>query len=406
MARRVVIVNQLSYGFSPDDPQPLLNRPWPVVTARLLDEITGEPPPPDTIHLSTPLRGLTPRIADGGLIGLVGIPAQVFPALASQSYTVLLTLAVSGYITRQETVVIPSRTYQPNEDFQPTDLGDVPLHSQPILITGRVVQLDDSGKPQPVAGAEISVTGIWRTVPPANLETPPEPPSLVSLQPPLYTNYAAGQSRLQTNRLPDIAEHLGIPLQKGRLQNNRLPPDDSDAKILLDDVSVGTQVIRLSNQHNLAVGALLSIDSDSPDNSEYLAITALEESSNPASPTQVTLAYPLGLAHRKGAIVREVKQFTSDALPGDHCVFLDDVTGLTDQVCISGEVNPPTYHRIALFSAISDSAGYYRLPPLSRVAQLELRAEKEAFSAVAKLRPTYSVLENRVDFVLTRSQQP
>lgn len=394
MARHIVTVNQLRYGFSPDDLQPLLNRPWPVMTARLIDEITGESPASSAIHPSTPVRGLIPRIADGGLLGLVGIPAQVFPALANRSYEIPLTLNVSGYVTRQETVVIGPTTHRPNENFKSVDLGNVLLHVQPILIGGRTVQADGNGKPQPVAGARITITGIWRTVPPADQHAPAESPNLVSLSPSLYVNCAAGS---------------------GKMQNCKLIPAAGDDKALLDDAPVGARVIRLSNQQNLAIGDLLSFDSDSPDNGECLVIAALEQSGNQSSPARVTLAYPLGLAHRKDAVVRKVnpqgagpqKQFIIGALPGDNCIFLDDVAGLTDQVCISREVNPstyptyPTYHRIALFSAISDNDGYYRMPPLSRVAQLELSAEKGGLKAEKRLRPDYTVRENRVDFLLS-----
>ena len=51
------------------------------------------------------------------------------------------------------------------------------------------------------------------------------------------------------------------------------------------------------------------------------------------------------------------------------------------------------------FSVSSDAAGYYRLPPLSRVAQLELRAERGALIPIQmEFRPDYRVRENRLDF--------
>ena len=53
-----------------------------MLSARLVDELTGEPVDVD-IEQTTSVDGLFPRIARGGLIGLVGQPARLFPTIAT-----------------------------------------------------------------------------------------------------------------------------------------------------------------------------------------------------------------------------------------------------------------------------------------------------------------------------------
>ena len=63
------------------------------------------------------------------------------------------------------------------------------------------------------------------------------------------------------------------------------------------------------------------------------------------------------------------------------------------------------YHSLRLFSVKSDADGYYRLPPLSRVAQLLIEGKKvvgpQTFAAKVKFRPDFSKHENTVDLTLS-----
>ena len=71
-------------------------------------------------------------------------------------------------------------------------------------------------------------------------------------------------------------------------------------------------------------------------------------------------------------------------------MFLDALTGLaaTNQIEIAGGPQPDEYHNLLSFAVTSDADGYYRLPPLNRVAQLEIHAEKtvgvQTFKATTK----------------------
>jgi len=241
----------------------------------------------------------------------------------------------------------------------------------------------------PLAGATVRVTGIWRTLPPVNLSVPAEPPTLVALQPPLYADRA---------------------VVVGRLRRRNLQPVVGDDKFLLDDVLAEDIVLRLSNRQNLTTGDILVIDANHPDLAEYLAINTIAGASTVAQPARVIFDHPVAYPHRRNALVQRVtpqalgsqKALTSAALTGDPCVFLNNLTGLAaaHEVQLTGGAHPPEYHRVRQFSVHSDPAGYYRLPPLSRVAQLVIRAEHGGLTPVEhEFCPDYTLRENRLDFM-------
>jgi hypothetical protein len=388
MARTVVTVDNLAYSFSPDDLVPVAGRRWAVVRLHLTDELTGTAPR-GAVTLSARQAGLYSRLVQDGLAALTGVPRNIFPALATQSYTVDLSVQAEGYVPVEAQVQVPQDNHFP-ASFTPPPLLTLSLHRQPVVISGRTVRLS-AGTTQPVAGVTVTVTGIWRTVPPANQSVNAAPPNLVLLQPPLYSGQAA-------------------PI--GQLQGQDLLPVTGDDKQLLDAVPAGANPIRLSNRQNLAVGDLLLIDAGNSDLAEYLAIAAITGASTPDQPARVTLTYPVAYPHRQNALIKKlnlqapgVDEALADAvIAGDSCVFLNSVSGLAgfSQVRLGGGPNPAAYHRLSLFTATSDSEGYYRLPPLSRVAQLALGAEKAPLTSVqTEFRPDYTVRENRLDFIFS-----
>lgn len=132
MNRRTIIMNTgQMYTIAVDDPVPTAAHLWGVVRARLIDDVTNEP-------VNVPVRiqvqeaGLTPRIAQDGIIGLVGIPMNIFPDLANSDYTVHFTIWAAGYqplsVSAQVTKIPPVPT-APGfpQAFTPRDLGDLRL---------------------------------------------------------------------------------------------------------------------------------------------------------------------------------------------------------------------------------------------------------------------------------------
>lgn len=105
---------------------------WGVVHARLIDDITHQPV---TVPTTLQVRqgGLTPRITEDGLIGLVGIPLNVFPRLDNQAYQVDFTVRAQGYQPRTLSVPIPRQQATISSPgfpfvFTPVDFGDIHLN--------------------------------------------------------------------------------------------------------------------------------------------------------------------------------------------------------------------------------------------------------------------------------------
>jgi hypothetical protein len=375
--------------FSPDDPVSPVNRIQAVVKVRITDELTGVAPD-GRITLEVKERGFFPRVGNDGLGGLVGIPRQLFPALQAQDYLVHLTISADRYVRREIELKVPKDATFPLT-FTPPEI-DVALHRRPVFIAGRTARLINNAT-TPLAGVQIIVSGIWRTPPPANVFVAPAPPNIVALQPPLYGDR------------PALTQSLAP---------RNLAPVTGNDKALMDDIAASANPIRLSNRLGLAAGNILLIDAEQPDLAEFIAIKSLPTTAPADQPAALTLDHPLIFSHRLGAVVRQVnpqapgasRAITVDAQSGDSCLFLSALTGLSGaaEVEITGAPGPDEYHKLMQFTVTSDADGYYRFPLLSRVAQLEIHAEKvigaQTFQATTTFRPDYQQRDNRLDFVL------
>jgi hypothetical protein len=388
MSRRVIQVENRNIIFSSDDQPPLVDRIQAMVKLRITDELTAEPPD-SLITLAVREKGYTPRVADNGLAGVVGIPRQVVPGLNSQDYFVNLTIAARNYLTRQLNQKIPKDlTFPPHFAAQQVNLE---MHREPVTILGRTVRLNTSGASVPLAGAQISVTGIWRTAPATIVS--PDPPNIAYLRPPLYSDRDA---TTQTLRPRDFPFAVG------------------PAKSLLTNVSAGASAILLSDRQGLSNGDVLAIDVDRVDLTEFVEIATVPTTSSADQPTLITLNHGLMQPHRRDSVVKQTlpqppgafRPFTVAGVAGDSLIFLGNVTGLTNghEVQITGVAGKDEYHRVMTFSVLSDPEGYYRLPPLSRVAQVEVHAEKtvgiQTFQTTTVFRPDYHQRENRLDLTL------
>ncbi len=394
MARRNVVVGNQSYVFSPDDPVPPLgDRYWALLKVRVLDELIGRPPRGD-MSIETDYPGLIPRVAADGLLGLVGRPRQAFPALnpldpGARTYDVRFTVRGTGYLPRRDVVTFQLIPDFPNA-FTPTHI-DLELHREPIMILGRTVEAVGNTN-NPLPGMTVSITGIWLTVPPANVAPPPpDPPRLLSLRPPLY---------------------LPRTTATGALRQRELVPVIGQDKQLLENVAEGDTLLQLSDGVNLNPGDIVAIDAVDPDRSEFLTILSIAPSTTPTSVSGITLTHPLGQEHRRDVVVRRMlpqapgfnNLLTRDAQSGDICVFLNSMTNLAaaNVVEVSGALGDPVeFHRISRFTSISDADGYFSLPLLSRVAQLEVQVDDGGVHPTQTriLIPNYEDRENRVDFV-------
>jgi len=308
MALEIFNANDVTYTVSPEPELPDGMKTWAVLQALLEDEITSQAPL-GAVNLQTSFAGLSPRVAPGGKIGFAAIPVRVFPQLRLKNYPVTYTIQADGYIPllRTDTFLFASNPNFP-DSFAPLDAGTLKLHRLPTTIAGRVV-LNTGIAVQGISGATITLTGLWRTPPPASLVVPPDPPDLVSLNPGLYADRPKAGTTVQG------LGFLGVP-----------GPD----KQLLQDAMAGQNLLRLSDRKLIAGGDILAIDAQDPERTEYISIKTVTGASTDDQPALITLDAPLRSVHRQRAIVHKVQftnvgaatQLTSDAIAGDVCLFV------------------------------------------------------------------------------------
>ena len=374
MAERLEFTPGASWQFAPDALPDAGNRVRALLRARLVDEVSGEALRLPT-RLTTPRADLTPRVASDGLVGLVGWPAQALPDLATSAVTLEMTASCEGYLTRTMSGTLGPVVGFP-ASFAANDLGDVALHRQGVSVSGRVVH-NLAPTPLALAGATVQIDAVWSAVPPPFWVPPAlaEAPNLVSLAPGLYAPRAVAANVSQRAMLLSAT-----------------------VKTLLAPIAAGQTLLRLSDRDGLAVGALLAIAFDDAERSELIQISAIQATLAADEPTWITLAHAVARSHRDGARctaatpqpAAAVNALARGGLPGDPTVFLAAAPLMADgaMVEIDDGAAPPEYQRVARYATSTNADGYFRLPPIARVALLRLLVQH---AAVADAHPVVSV---------------
>lgn len=386
MSCRIEHVGQLAYRYCPDPMPVAADRVRAVLSARLVDELTGEPVDVD-IELTTAQDGLFLRIARGGLIGLAGQPARLFPTLDINSVTLSMHVTAPRYVALDLGGTLGPIVGFPDQ-FTPLELGDVGLHRASTTLRGRALRRA-SLTPTVVAGATVQIVGYWPNFPPANVDpnTVMEAPDLLALSPPLYASRAAGITQLQRR---DVVPVVG------------------QEKTLILPASVGESRLRLSDRIGLTAGALLVVDRNDPARLEHVPIAAVDTASAADQPAWVTLIHPLTYTHFDGVTCQPANllppgasnSLTRAAIPGDETVFLNGMAGLTAGITVELDDGggTPEYHQAELYSDVSDADGYFRLPPIARVAMVALHAQRLGLTSPPDERftPDYRLAEDRL----------
>ena len=348
------------WSLAPDNTPVIGARSQVMLTATLIDEITGLPPE-RLLQATTSNAGLLARMAEGGLAGLVGQPLAHFSPGFITGAKLQLSINGAGYLPLVLTAAIGSEPDYPGA-FAPVPLGSVALHRIPISLAGRTVSRTRTVR----AGATVTLDGIWLTL--ADLFSPAAAPNLVTLASPLYADRGGGATVAQQNLTAAPA---------------------TEAKQLLQPGNIGDAAVRLSDQQSLAIGDILALDAQNSARAEYLAIVGIADpGSSSDQPASAVLAFPLARPHRAGAVaIRMIPSVAGatntlarPALSGDVTLYPASMNGLdatmTALVVSGGAADE--YHAAGLVAATSDADGYLRLPPLHRLAQLRLRVHHPA----------------------------
>lgn len=248
---------------------------------------------------------------------------------------------------------------------------------------------------QPAPHSRVEVIGIWRMLSTV-LNKSPSSPSLVSIQPPLYADRAKN-TRCFGGGVKAVA---------------------GDDKLLLEPAAAGATGIRLSDAKNLKPNDLLGLDFGDVHQEEMIAVKKIEAENAADLPAWVVLSWPLSQPHRGGKMAQRLErawqdspiELALDGHRGDACLFLSTLRGIAAggylRIVGSSLNAPDEYHRIRMFETKSDQEGFYQLPPLQRVAQVQLRASNKGKNAEVTLQPDYGLYRNQVDFVLKTQQTP
>lgn len=385
-SRQTYLSNGLLYTVSPD----ARLRPGfiaqSIVSAQLVDEHTGQAPQVEVVA-ATSFSKLTPKSTVDGIAGLTGVPVRALQGLQGAPYDVPFTVRAQRYVPFAQTVhFIPQPMFP--DVFSPWDFGVVRLHREPVILRGRVAR-QTAGGTIPVAGATVSISNYWLEIPLPAAATPPTPPNLLSLKPAVFLDRSTATAQMRRRDFTATA----------------------DVSELIGDAPAGSLTLRLSNRVGLAPGEIVRIDSADPDKTEYLVVQSVSGSSSPDQPADVTMRYPGRVDHRPGASIEHVQAapagpnnaLISDAVPGDTVLLTGGLTGIAgaSTIEIDDGVVAPEYHTIAEFSVITDADGFYRLPALNRVGQLELNVNDGVNPAVERVVvPNYELVQNTVDIAL------
>lgn len=356
-----------------------------IVVLEAVDELTGRPVrSPAVVSSSNP--ALSGGRGEGGVAGLAGVPARVLPALDSQPYSMDITVAVEGFVPLTRTVDFAIQAGFP-ASFAAADLGAVELHRRPVTLEITTLALDAANRPQVLSGADVRITRLWRHV--ADVGGPGVPTPMIGLPLGVSQPWPAGTALDSVSLLP-------APEPVRRLARGTAP---------------GDLVMAVDRLGALVAGDLVGLDLADTDRREYVPLTAVLGSVDPASPTSVESAVPVRAAHATASTARRVPAppggppdatLTEPGEPGDTTIFVDTVAPFAEEEILraSAASIADEFVDAHLYRGTSSAAGFMRMPPLSRVAAVELTATRGALAATVLISPDYLSPTNSVALTL------
>jgi len=355
MSGVAIIAGGREWRFWPDVVPTPAARHQVIAFAQLIDELT-DAPPRAPVQVSTSIAGLSAKGSAGGFVGVSGRPAALYPnPWPAVSPSISFEIAADGFLPLSLSDSLPAQPGFPT-DFVRRDFGFVLLRRQPTRISGRAV--DALGAP--VAAATVSVTGVWMTV--DAISGAAAPPNGLSLTAGLYADRPVGAT-VRSRALSLLAS----------------------PKKLMEPVPAGAIRLKLSDRQALVVGEPLAIEPGDAERTEYAPVGTIDAASSADQPAWITLQHPLARAHAAGVDVHRTalaapgpaNQLVSGGRGGDVTLLTDGLAGFTPAqptLQITGGAPFDEYHGFALWRVATGPDGRFALPPIHRLAHIELTA--------------------------------
>ena len=279
------------------------------------------------------------------------------------------------------------------------------LRRSAVAIVGRVVRRNTaSGVTTPVFNASVTVTDFWRTA--AAIRTNPSNGAMTDPTP-ANRQFAVGLSPGVLARRPAGTSVGPVDL-----------PSAADDRVLTRPAMADETRVSVNVRQNLLPSPaalpnrLVVLDAGDASVAEYHTVSTIDPPGSAAEPANLVLEFPLARDHSAGAVVARLNPaafpvpghvLVTAAERGDRCLFLDTAIPLppafeTLQITGGGPVDE--FQRFAPLSAQSNADGYFRLPPVQRMARIALTvADGANVLPPIEIDPDYGVPEHQVDAV-------
>jgi hypothetical protein len=275
------------------------------------------------------------------------------------------------------------------------------MRRRPVTILGRVVIRDTTANiSTPVVNASVTVTDFWRTR--AAIVANPSNGAM--------TDPIPAQQQFAIAITPGVL----AARPAGSLVGPVALPSATDDRLTAAPAGAEEVAVRVDRRENLLPSPaplpnrLLLIDADDQSAAEYHTVATITPAGTPPEPARLALELPLARAHAQG---RRVMRMNPGALPppvltlasaaerGDRCLFLDaPLAGPPVTLRIAGGA-VDEFQAFAPLSVRTDADGYFRLPPLHRIARLALTVDDGGGNVLPPIEidPDYRQAEQRVD---------
>ncbi len=274
------------------------------------------------------------------------------------------------------------------------------LRRRPVTIVGRVVTRDSAANVStPVVNASVTVTDFWRTRAAVNAN----PANGAMTDPvPALRQFAVS-----------IAPGVLAPRAAAALVGSVVLPSAVDDRRTTAPAAADQRSLRVDRRENFSPSPgplpnrLMLVDAGDPAAAEYQTVSTITPMGSPAEPARLTLELPLARTHAQGcrlarmnpaALPPGVLTLASAAERGDRCLFLDAPLGSPPATLriTGGPVDE--FQTFAPLSVRTDGDGYFRLPPLQRMARIALTVDDGGnMLPPIEVDPDYSQAEQRVD---------